>query len=108
MLRVKKILGYVAERVDPVQDPSPNSLKPEEYLELYCNDQVCALLSFSLSYLLRNSPHASASLVTAPSQSQNSQVTFQQGAAANIDVKIEITSYNDPGNPARTCVERRQ
>jgi WD repeat-containing protein 48 len=49
MLRVKKILAYVAERIDPVpegQEPDPNALKPEEYLELYCNDQV------SLSFLM--------------------------------------------------------
>ncbi|CAN8104053.1 unnamed protein product [Discula destructiva] len=46
MLRVKKILAYVAERIDPTledpeQDPeqNPAALKPEEYLELYCNDQ---------------------------------------------------------------------
>ncbi|KAK4186050.1 WD repeat-containing protein 48 [Podospora australis] len=41
MLRVKKILAYVAERIDPVpegEEPDPNALKPEEYLELYCND----------------------------------------------------------------------
>lgn len=41
MLRVKKILGYVAERIDPTPDTDPNALKPEEYLELYCYDQVC-------------------------------------------------------------------
>lgn len=47
MLRVKKILAYVAERIDPtLEDPeqnpeqNPEALKPEEYLELYCNDQV--------------------------------------------------------------------
>ncbi|KAK3314894.1 hypothetical protein B0H66DRAFT_325169 [Apodospora peruviana] len=62
MLRVKKILAYVAERIEPqppqkqqTQDgegsPSlsgketddgrdADALRPEEYLELYCNDQV--------------------------------------------------------------------
>jgi len=43
MLRVKKILSYVAERIDPPADPEhpdPDALKPEEYLELYCNEQV--------------------------------------------------------------------
>lgn len=41
MLRVKKILGYVAERIEPVPDPNdPNSPKAEDYLELYCYDQV--------------------------------------------------------------------
>jgi WD repeat-containing protein 48 len=49
MLRVKKILAYVAERIDPPADPEhpdPDALKPEEYLELYCNEQVSPLLDF--------------------------------------------------------------
>lgn len=38
---MKKILAYIAERIDPSWDESDeDSLKPEEYLELYCNDQV--------------------------------------------------------------------
>ncbi|KAI0914632.1 WD repeat-containing protein [Ustulina deusta] len=41
MLRVKKILAYIAERIEtPPEEPDPNALKPEEYLELYCNDQL--------------------------------------------------------------------
>lgn len=47
MLRVKKILAYVAERIDPTleqdehnPEKNPDALKPEEYLELYCNDQL--------------------------------------------------------------------
>lgn len=41
MLRVKKILFYVAERIEKLpEEPEPGALKPEEYLELYCNDQV--------------------------------------------------------------------
>ncbi|KAH8883806.1 WD40 repeat-like protein [Thozetella sp. PMI_491] len=46
MLRVKKILAYVAERIDPAPEgeeeaeEDPNALRPEEYLELYCNDQM--------------------------------------------------------------------
>ncbi|PBP23273.1 WD domain-containing protein [Diplocarpon rosae] len=41
MLRVKKILAYVAERVEAVpEEPDPNALRPEEYLELYCYDQA--------------------------------------------------------------------
>lgn len=50
MLRVKKILAYVAERIDPPpEDPNeadPNALRPEEYLELYCNDQVGVFVFF--------------------------------------------------------------
>ncbi|KAI0181847.1 WD40 repeat-like protein [Hypoxylon sp. FL1284] len=41
MLRVKKILAYVAERIESQpEEPEPDALKPEEYLELYCNDQL--------------------------------------------------------------------
>lgn len=46
MLRARKILGYVAERIEPA--PTKEDLereggvvRPEEYLELYCNGQVC-------------------------------------------------------------------
>jgi len=39
MLRAKKILAYVAERIEPQPEkPDPNALKPEEYIELYCHD----------------------------------------------------------------------
>ena len=42
MLRVKKILTYVAERIEAAPEQlDPDALKPEEYLELYCYDQVC-------------------------------------------------------------------
>jgi WD repeat-containing protein 48 len=43
MLRARKILAYVAERIEPAPMPGkedPNALKPEEYLELYCNGQL--------------------------------------------------------------------
>ncbi|KAJ4267356.1 hypothetical protein NW762_003461 [Fusarium torreyae] len=41
MLRVRKILSYVAERIEPpLEEPEENPLRPEEYLELYCNEQL--------------------------------------------------------------------
>lgn len=41
MLRAKKILAYVAERVEaPAAEPEANPMRVEEYLELYCHDQV--------------------------------------------------------------------
>ncbi len=48
MLRARKILGYVAERIEPaptkeeIEKAEANGglLKPEDYLELYCNGQV--------------------------------------------------------------------
>lgn len=42
MLRAKKILAYVAERIEQPPDPEkPDSeaMRPEEYLELYCQGQ---------------------------------------------------------------------
>ncbi|KAI4687762.1 uncharacterized protein J4E88_003353 [Alternaria novae-zelandiae] len=48
MLRARKILGYVAERIEPAPTKedleksaeSGGVLKPDEYLELYCNNQL--------------------------------------------------------------------
>ncbi|RDA92557.1 hypothetical protein CP533_0922 [Ophiocordyceps camponoti-saundersi (nom. inval.)] len=41
MLRVKKILSYVAEKMDEqMESQEPDGLMPEDYLELYCNDQL--------------------------------------------------------------------
>lgn len=41
MLRVKKILAYIAERIEAIPEhPDPDALRPEDYLELYCYDQV--------------------------------------------------------------------
>lgn len=47
MLRAKKVLSYIAERIDPANpaDPDPNPMQPEEYLELYCQNIVCDFLS---------------------------------------------------------------
>lgn len=42
MLRAKKILAYVAERIDPANpdEPAESVMPPEEYLELYCQKMV--------------------------------------------------------------------
>nr|POE72300.1 ubp9-binding protein [Quercus suber] len=46
MLRAKKIMAYIAERIEPQEDVSStektaeHALKPEEYLELLCQGQV--------------------------------------------------------------------
>jgi hypothetical protein len=59
MLRAKKILGYIAERIE-FQDPEPEAspLRVEEYLELYCQDQVS-----SLSVLMAPSPSSRSFLL---------------------------------------------
>jgi WD repeat-containing protein 48 len=57
MLRARKILGYVAERIEPAPTKEDlerlaetgGVLKPDEYLELYCNGQV-SLLFLLLSH----------------------------------------------------------
>ena len=48
MLRARKILSYVAERIEPAPskeevEKEGGQLKPEEYLELYCQNQVSYL-----------------------------------------------------------------
>ncbi|EFW19356.1 hypothetical protein D8B26_007595 [Coccidioides posadasii str. Silveira] len=43
MLRAKKILAYVAERIDPqysADNSDENYMKPEDYLELYCQNTL--------------------------------------------------------------------
>ncbi|KAI8936228.1 hypothetical protein NX059_006653 [Plenodomus lindquistii] len=47
MLRARKILGYVAERIEPAPtkeelESGGPQLRPEEYLELWCNGQLIA------------------------------------------------------------------
>ncbi|KAJ5945837.1 hypothetical protein N7454_002676 [Penicillium verhagenii] len=43
MLRAKKVLAYVAERIDPSNpdDPEDSVMPAEEYLELYCQKTLC-------------------------------------------------------------------
>lgn len=52
MLRARKILGYVAERIEapPTKEEAEDEgrLKPEEYLELWCHGQVCFYLRWCL------------------------------------------------------------
>lgn len=86
MLRVKKILAYVAERIDPtLEEPAhnpeqnPDALKPEEYLELYCNDQV--------------------------SSGTHTETIFHSKAAA--DSGPETSHQHDIGNAARLYLEGR-
>lgn len=44
MLRARKILAYVAERLEPqTEQVGPPDLKPQDYLELYCQGQVSSL-----------------------------------------------------------------
>lgn len=46
---MKKILVYIAERIEAAPEVvDPDALRPEEYLELYCNDQVCLLYTPNL------------------------------------------------------------
>lgn len=41
MLRARKILAYVAERIEPKkEEEDKDTMRPEEYLELYCHNQI--------------------------------------------------------------------
>ncbi|KAF2216874.1 hypothetical protein CERZMDRAFT_64278 [Cercospora zeae-maydis SCOH1-5] len=42
MLRAKKVLAYVAERIEPASEREKSRLRPEEYLELWCQGQILA------------------------------------------------------------------
>lgn len=58
MLRANKILAYVAERIEaPSEDSQADSLKPEDYLDLYCQNQVCPSLSFHLLPASQDAKH---------------------------------------------------
>jgi WD repeat-containing protein 48 len=57
MLRARKILAYVAERIEPQEQWQPgamssaeiNMMRPEEYMELWCQDKVRLPRSWTLS-----------------------------------------------------------
>jgi WD repeat-containing protein 48 len=64
MLRGRKILSYVADRIEPASDrPDASVMKPEDYLELHCHDQVRSISSlgfwrlFLLIFFLGDSPN---------------------------------------------------
>ena len=43
MLRARKVLAYVSERIEPAPPEGSNqsnALAPDEYLELWCNNQL--------------------------------------------------------------------
>lgn len=57
MLRAKKILAYVAERIDPLYDErQEGGMKPEEYLELYCQNMVRSPSLVSHKTTMRSTP----------------------------------------------------
>ena len=65
MLRAKKILAYIAERIEPAPEHiDPNALKPEEYLDLYCQNQVCRFCSVGLRLHARTDSGYSLSRTT--------------------------------------------
>ena len=39
MLRAKKVVAYVTERIDPDGFLDPEHPRPEEYIDLYCQDR---------------------------------------------------------------------
>lgn len=60
MLRVRKILSYVAERIEaPEEEPDADALRPDEYLQLYCNEQVRDAVYDLKMWVVTNEGHAS-------------------------------------------------
>jgi WD repeat-containing protein 48 len=63
MLRARKILAYVAERIEPQEQWQPgamssaeiNMMRPEEYMELWCQDKVCFLSFIRVRRLVKRS-----------------------------------------------------
>jgi WD repeat-containing protein 48 len=45
MLRARKVLAYVAERLDPDEIPQENKNQPDIWLDLLCQDKVPRLSS---------------------------------------------------------------
>ena len=65
MLRAKKILAYVAERIEPglteeKQEKEQDTLRPEEYLELWCQNQVSLAYRSTQPALPTNYSHRSS------------------------------------------------
>lgn len=53
MLRAKKIMAYVAERIEPAtKEKEEDALRPDEYLELWCQNQVSCDMRIALVILL--------------------------------------------------------
>lgn len=117
MLRVKKILAYVAERIEVLPDtnedpstsslsstsskdndeattpPAPTSLKPEEYLELFCYDQVRFFPLFSL--------------IPVPSISFEKGENFIRGILLMRGYCVETPNHNVSSDVESSCVEER-
>jgi WD repeat-containing protein 48 len=63
MLRARKILAYVAERIEPQEQWQPgamssaeiNMMRPEEYMELWCQDKVRSLSFIRVRRLVKRS-----------------------------------------------------
>lgn len=49
MLRAKKIMSYVAERIEPKEKREESNLRADEYLELWCQNQVSRGVCMSLA-----------------------------------------------------------
>ncbi|KAL1840528.1 hypothetical protein VTJ49DRAFT_349 [Mycothermus thermophilus] len=104
MLRVRKILAYVAERIDPAAAPAEDGdgdgeeeeeegggLKPEEYLELYCNDQLLPI-KMTLATLRTHIWRGGNDIVLYYKANGRKQIPMGPGAATNKDEPGEVTA----------------
>ncbi|KAK7511453.1 WD repeat protein-like protein [Phyllosticta citriasiana] len=82
MLRARKIMAYVAERIEPApEQPDPDALRPEEYLELYCNGQLIPPTMTLATIRAHEIKHATAAAAPSSSSVASSSHTHQQQQA---------------------------
>lgn len=103
MLRVKKILSYVSERIEQQPaEPEDKALKPEEYLELYCNDQVSEGRRAHPGSLPRASADAEAQTTAAgsPHEPGNPEDSRLEGRQRHCPALQVQRPQGDPPGPA--------
>ncbi|EFE36839.1 uncharacterized protein ARB_04365 [Trichophyton benhamiae CBS 112371] len=107
MLRAKKILAYVAERIDPqnAETPSEDALKPEEYLELYCQNTLIPMdmtLATIRTHLWRTGNDMV--LVYKANGKRKIPVPVEDGEAKDKKVGVDLSSTETTGADQRPQV----
>ncbi|KAK0109790.1 hypothetical protein ONS95_002464 [Cadophora gregata] len=92
MLRVKKILAYVAERIEAApEQPDPNALRPEEYLELYCYDQKLPI-TMSLATLRAHIWKGGADVMLYYKSNGKKSIAYQKAPEAPSEASAATTT----------------
>ncbi|KAH8684672.1 WD repeat protein-like protein [Tricladium varicosporioides] len=102
MLRVKKILAYVAERIEAAPEkPDPDALKPEEYLELYCYDQKLPI-SMSLATLRAHVWKGGADVMLYYKSNGRKSIRYEKTAESATGVSTPSTQAAQPPQAAQS------